>query len=755
MQDTVVKNPTWWRRRTAMERGMTLLSAIAFTIAIAVSVAFAVVVLRDKQADTLPSLPAALQGGSNFTGRTFGQHDVCLTPGCVHAASNVLKSMDMSIEPCDDFYQFACGNYIQTHNIPDDKSTVNTFTHITDQLMEKLRTMVEEPMSPNEGKPFKLVKRLYRACMNKTLIESRGLEPIRKVLAELGGWPVVDGPQWDENEFDWRQSVYRFRKNGYSVDYFMDFSVATDAKNSSYRSINLDQAALGVSREYLVKGLEDKIVNAYYQYMVDVAVLLGAERSDAEKELKDSLNFEIALANISLPSEERRNVSKLYNLMTISEMEEKFKSVPWLEYFRNILPSNIEITPNEPVVVAVPNYITQLEELLAETPKRVLGNYVMWRATGASISYLNEELRARQLKFYTVLSGKTEREPRWKECIDIVAGGVSLSVGALYVRKYFKEDAKKNAMEMVENIRAEFIEILQNVDWMDDATKDRAIDKAKAMAVHIAYPDELLDNSKLEDFYMNLEVSQDDYMGSVLNLTKFGTNYSFGRLRNKVNKTEWITHGRPAIVNAFYSSIENSIQFPAGILQGTFFQNDRPRYMNYGAIGFVIGHEITHGFDDQGRQFDKDGNLVDWWAPDTKTKYLKKASCIIHQYGNYTEEETGLKLNGINTQGENIADNGGIKEAYGAYMAWSERNGPEPSLPGLPYSPRQLFWISAAQTWCNKYRPEAMRQRITTGVHSPGRFRVLGPFSNRPEFSKDFGCPIGSKMNPEHKCQVW
>jgi predicted metalloendopeptidase len=496
-------------------------------------------------------------------------------------------------------------------------------------------------------------------------------------------------------------------------------------------------------------------VDAYYKYLVDIAVTLGSKRDRAAKEIHESIEFEMKLANLSLPSEERRNVTKLYNAMTVYEMETTFPTIPWLTYVNNILPENVHITRDEVIIVAVPSFIKGLEKLIVQTPKRVIANYVMSRVAGASVNYLNEELRNRQLQFSTVLSGKTEREARWKECIDIVSGGLSIPVGSLYVRKFFKEEAKTTAMEMVDDIRKEFINILMNVDWMDEKTKQKGLQKAEAMAVHIAYPDELLDDKKLEDFYEKLEVDHNLYLESILNVTKFGMNYSFGRLRAQVNKTEWITHGRPAIVNAFYSSIENSIQFPAGILQGAFFNSERPRYMNYGAIGFVIGHEITHGFDDQGRQFDKDGNLVEWWEPDTKKKYLEKAKCIIEQYGNYTEEETGMHLNGINTQGENIADNGGIKEAYYAYLKWTERNYVEPRLPGLDYSPRQMFWMSAAQTWCTKYRIQAMRQRITTGVHSLGQFRVLGPLSNMREFSVDFNCPLGSPMNPIHKCQVW
>jgi len=290
---------------------------------------------------------------------------------------------------------------------------------------------------------------------------------------------------------------------------------------------------------------------------------------------------------------------------------------------------------------------------------------------------------------------------------------------------------------------------------MDDQTREAALSKAKAISPHIGYPDEIMDDKKLEEYYKNLEIDPNNFLGSILKMNVFGTDYAFNKLRQPVNKTDWETHARPTIVNAFYSWIENSIQFPAGILQGNFFSADRPRYMNYGSIGFVIGHEITHGFDDQGSQFDLNGNLVDWWKAETKSRYLEKAKCVIDQYSNYTEPTTNLKLNGVNTQGENIADNGGIKESYNAYRQWVKENGPEPKLPGVDLTPQQLFWLSAAQTWCSVYRPEIMRSRILTDPHSPAQFRVIGPLSNMVDFSKDYNCPVGSPMNPTHKCEVW
>ncbi|KAK9888869.1 hypothetical protein WA026_001089 [Henosepilachna vigintioctopunctata] len=761
---SMIKPPTWWNRRTRMERCLTLTTGVFILVGISLLVALTTVLVNNskyKKSQTINSSynAEALQRSGVVIAKQHGKNDntdgVCLTPGCIHTASKVLEYMDTSVDPCDDFYQFTCGNFIKKTNIPDDKSSVTSFSLISDSLQEQLRSMIEEPINSTEPKPFQLTKKLYKACMNKTLIEKDGLTTIHKILKDLGGWPVLEGDNWLDGDFDWRESVYRFRRQGYSVDYLIDFSVGIDLKNSTRRVIDLDQASFGLRREFLTKGLEDKLVKAYFDYMIDIAVLFGADRARALKELEESLRFEIKLANISLPSEKRRNATALYNPMTIEELQRRYQTVPWIEYMNTLLAPDTKVSMDEIVVVSVPSYLSDLEKLLESTPKRVQANYLMWRAAASSVSYLTEALRKRQLEYTTVVTGRTERAPRWKECVDIASGSLSTAAGALYVRKYFNENARQNALEMVRDIRAEFESILRNVDWMDDETKKNAINKAKSMATHIAYPDELLDDHKLEEFYDNLELDEHNYMRSILNLTLFGTQFSFKRLRQPVNKSDWITHGRPAVVNAYYSSIENSIQFPAGILQGVFFNADRPRYMNYGAIGFVIGHEITHGFDDQGRQFDKDGNLVDWWAPSTQKAFVEKAQCIIDQYGNFSVPEVKLHLNGINTQGENIADNGGIKESYLAYDSWTKKYGKEKRLPGLEYTPQQMFWISAGNIWCSKYRPESLKLRVLTGYHSPGTFRVNGPLSNLDYFANDFGCPLGSKMNPRKKCKVW
>ncbi|XP_045542231.1 neprilysin-2 isoform X1 [Papilio machaon] len=750
---------SFWGRRTLLEKRLIIASVVISIMAIAFLFAFlASIYMRSNGINYLPQTSEMrISSPQSMPPAVFGSdYEICYSPGCVHTASKLLSNMDQNVDPCDDFYDFSCGSFEKNTRIPDDKSSVNTFSIITDQLQEQIRALLEEPITEGEPHPFILAKTLYKACMNKSVIEARGVKPLLDIMKRFGGWPVLEGDNWNEHAFAWDDSVYRFRTAGYSVDYFLDFSISVDVKNSTKRIIDLDQASLGLSREYLSHGFNDKLVQAYYSYMVDISVLLGADRKRAETELRESLDFEITLANISLPLEKRRNATALYNPMTVTQLQKRFPKVDWMKYINRLLAPHVSIDMDEVVIVNVPSYITSLEQFLESTPKRVQANYVMWRVAGASVSYLTDELRRRQLSYVTVLSGKTERESRWKECVDTTSMSLSISVGALYIRKYFNEDSKKNALEMVKDIREQFRRTLEEVEWMDDTTRRAALAKADAMAAHIAYPDEMLNDEKLSEFYEGLEMSEDKLMESVLNLTLFGTDYLFQKLRQPVNKTDWVTHGRPAIVNAFYSSIENSIQFPAGILQGAFFSALRPAYMNYGAIGFVIGHEITHGFDDQGRQFDKDGNLVDWWQEETKQKYLKKAKCIIDQYSNYTVEEVGLKLNGVNTQGENIADNGGIKGAYYAYEAWTKRHGEEPRLPGLEkYTPKQLFWLSAASTWCSVYRKEALKLRITTGFHAPGRFRVLGPLSNMEEFSRDYSCPLGSPMNPKNKCKVW
>ncbi|KAH8248359.1 hypothetical protein KR032_002006, partial [Drosophila birchii] len=771
------RNPNWWRRRTKLERSLLVVSTILFVAAAAAFGLWINDVVRAPSSTETPQA-TALHGnsttvntvsmGSPAKGKAgVDANEWCLTEECIHTASTVLRKMKPEVEPCDNFYEFACGTYLEEENIPDDKVSISTFSVISDKLQEQLKDIITAERPETDPKHFRLPNLLYKACMNKTLIENLGAEPIKRVAEKLGGWPLIKGESWNaDDSWTWQEQVKKFRAAGFSMDYIIDFSIGVDLQNSTKRLIDLDQSALALSREYLVKGFNETLVAAYYDYMVDVAVLFGANKDKATTELLASLEFEIALANISWPNEKRRNSSELYNLRTPAQLQAAYPYVQWVDYMNALLPEGLDVAEDEMINLSVPSFFEDLGKLLAKTPKRVIANYMFWRIHGFSVGFLSEEFRKRQLQYATALSGRQEQEARWKECVDIATGSMDeeseedfdslgISVGSLYVRKHFHKDSKADALDMVNDIRNVFNDILDEVIWMDAKTKKEAKEKLHSMATHIGYPDEMLDNEKLATYYAKLDIDPDKYFESFLGMNIFGTDYSFNKLRLPVNKTDWVRHARPAIVNAFYSSLENSIQFPAGILQGHFFNAQRPKYMNFGAIGYVIGHEITHGFDDQGRQFDVKGNLRDWWQPDTQKAYLAKAKCIIEQYGNYTEKATGLNLNGINTQGENIADNGGVKESYIAYRRWAQKHGPEKKLPGLDYTPEQMFWVAAGQTWCAKYRKESLKMRITTGVHSPSEFRVLGSLSNMKDFAKDFQCPDGSLMNPVQKCEVW
>ncbi|KAM7312471.1 neprilysin-2-like [Ixodes scapularis] len=340
----------------------------------------------------------------------------------------------------------------------------------------------------------------------------------------------------------------------------------------------------------------------------------------------------------------------------------KRRKIDWDRYFNSLLVD--KVTPDEPISVVVPEFVKQFESLILRTPARTVANYMVWRAVLQSYGMLGKPWRERLQEFIGVLTGQTREMARWEQCIGSLTGYLGMALSSLYVRHFFQEDSKGAALDMVNFILKEFMAILDDIDWMDEQTRQRARAKALAIQPYIGYPEELLKDALVGEHYRNVKLQPDTYFENVMRLRKWYTDYEYGHLRKPHIKGKWENLAQVAVVNAYYNSQENCIMFPAGILQGVFFSKDRPNYLNYGAIGSVIGHEITHGFDDQGRQFDKDGNNLNWWEPETDLKFRQRAQCIVEQYGNYTVAEGTLNINGVNTQGENIADNGGIKEAF-------------------------------------------------------------------------------------------
>ncbi|KAF5287392.1 hypothetical protein FQA39_LY15930 [Lamprigera yunnana] len=681
----------------------------------------------------------------------------CDTKECAEAASKILSFMDPSVDPCDNFYLFACGKYVNETVIPDDKQRVTAFSLLNDLLQNQLRVIIEEPTSKDELKTFTLVKNLYQVCMDTEAIEKNAVPTVNEILKDIGGWPVLEGKQWNEDKFDWKWSIFKFRKHGLSTDNFMSFNLYPDFKNSSKRLINIDQLEIEFGRDNWIKGLKDDIIEAYSKYMVDLAVYFGADRKFAEYEVDTMITFRGQLANITIPPEERRNETALYNPMTLNELQIKYPSIKWLDLVNNVMAFRDRfITGTDIIVINVPSYMADLEILMRKTSKRVQANHAIFQAIRSLQTYLPEEVRKLQQTFEKVLYGTTTRKPRWIECMTTTTDMFDIASSALYLRKFFSDDSRKIATEMVSTIRDELVKILKTVSWMDDQTKETAVEKALAITADVGYADELLDDKKIEDYYSSIHnYHTDNYLYYIGNMTVFKTDKAVEKVWQVVNKTEWTTRPTPITPNAFYDQSENSIQLPAAILQGIFFDANRLNALNYGGIGQIIAHEFTHGFDDEGKQFDKEGNILDWWAEGTNEAFLEKAKCFIEQYSNITVPEVNLKLNGINTQGENIADNGGIKEAYLAYKSWVSRNGEEPMLPGLNYTSEQLFWISMGNLWCSAYRNEFVKREIINDSHSPPQYRVLIPLRNSEYFSKDFACAEGSNMNPKQKCHIW
>ncbi|XP_064642955.1 neprilysin-1-like isoform X2 [Lineus longissimus] len=538
----------------------------------------------------------------------------------------------------------------------------------------------------------------------------------------------------------------------YNAPIFIESFVAADDKNSTVRILQIDQAGLGFpSRDYFLETKRSDHVEAYVKYMTSVAVLLGADKARADREFAEMLKFETELANITMTQTEKQDTGALYMKMTLRELQQKVPEIQWLYYFNGLVEE--ELDENEKVVLFALKYFKKLGKLLKSTPKRTLANYLLWRVTMGFAPELTEPYQLVKNQYIKVLQGVSRDKVRWQKCVEFVNERMGMAVGAMFLRDNFKKESKVVALEMISDIRDAFNEILFEADWMDDETKMVAKEKADAMNERIGYPDFITDPVELDKTYEKLSVEVDHYFKNILAVEKYDAERNTAKLRKPVEKGKW--EQDPAVVNAFYNPNANDIMFPAGILQPLFYSQYFPKSLNYGGIGVVIGHEITHGFDDKGRQYDKNGNLRQWWNNETIEAFRKRAECIVDQYSQFTIEPFGLKMNGRITQGENIADNGGLKEAFRAYKKWVSLHGMEPLLPGIKLSHNQLFFLNYAQIWCGNMRGQEALHKIRTSVHSPGQLRAIGPLSNSDEFADAYSCPKGSKMNPVRKCSVW
>ncbi|XP_015789311.1 neprilysin-1-like isoform X1 [Tetranychus urticae] len=681
---------------------------------------------------------------------SFNPNSICLTSECVKTASSLLSAMDITAEPCNDFFQYACGNWNKKHIIPEDRSSISTFEVLAENLQLILRNLLEEPASSHDNSATIKAKTFYKSCMNIEEVVKVGDIPLKKTLSDLGDWPVTN-KKWTKPNWSFEELLGRLRGD-YNQGIIIEQWIGVDDRNSSLHIIQIDQMSLGLpSQDYYLNPSSKKDKEAYYKLMVDIAILLGAEYDYAQQQMQQVLNFETKLANASLPESERQDTNAIYTKLTVQQLSDLIPEFNWLVYLNTFLP--IKIDKNEPVVVYCMPYLFNIRSILLETQPHILYNYAIWRLVNYVTIYMGGDYQNKRGEFRKVIAGVTAERLRWSSCVEMINKRLGTAVGSLFIRENFDQESKRTALEMIHNIRAAFNELIDENDWMDNETKHVAKEKANAMNERIGYSETLTNPVEVSKEYEKLQVYESQFLINILKLLKFESARNLEKLRKPVDKDKWTTE--PAVVNAFYNPNKNDIVFPAGILQPNFYSHIYPKSLNYGGIGVVIGHEITHGFDAKGRQFDKEGNLKEWWNNATVQKFYERTQCIIDQYSSYVLQEVGLNINGKMTQGENIADNGGLKQAYRAFKKWEKQHGIEPLLPGLDLNHDQLFFLNYAQIWCGSMRNQDALSKIRTSAHSPGPIRVLGPLSNSYDFAKAYNCPLGSRMNPKKKCSVW
>ncbi|KAI5091992.1 phosphate-regulating neutral endopeptidase isoform 1, partial [Silurus meridionalis] len=695
------------------------------------------------------------------------KEEFCLTPECVEAAGSILSKMDLSINPCADFYQYACGGWFKDHPIPEDSSSYGIYPWLRQKVDLKLKELLEQPTAEGDIEAVKKAKMLYRSCMNETAIELVDSKPLLKELKKREfRWPVLGDAlgsdvQWDPRKFELLQTLAQIRTQ-YSKSVLLRLYISPDDKNSQEFIIKLDQASLALSRDDYINNSTEAQTNreALLKLMVGVAVMLGANQQVAEVQMKEVLDFEMKIAQIMIPYEDRTS-ENMYNRYSLSKLHRTIPEFNWLAFVRAVIDSKLypelSISSSEQVIVRAPQYLKDLFRLVNVTDSRTVANYVVWRSILSRVTTLSRRFLYKYLDFARVTTGATSLTPRWDKCVNYVESTLMYATGRLFVDKHFQEDKKNMMEELVDGVRWAFIDMLKEEnDWMDAETKTKAIEKAHAVLPKVGYPEFILNNTYINKDIEQLSFTEKDYFGNVMQTLRFIAQSDIGWLRTTVPRTEWFTS--PTTVNAFYSSSTNQIKYTHTHTHtkclGLFY-----RSLSYGAIGVIVGHELTHAFDNNGRKYDKDGNLNQWWSNTSVWNFNDKTQCIINQYNNYYWEEAGLHVKGKRTLAENIADNGGIREAFRAYRRWvqKERSGVEESLlPGLGLTNNQLFFLSYAHVRCNSYRHKAAQDQIHSGAHSPPKYRVIGAMSNFEEFQKTFNCPTTSIMNRgADSCRVW
>ena len=656
------------------------------------------------------------------------------TPAATALGSGVdLQYVDKAVRPQDDLYRYLNGKWLDTFQIPADKATYVSFTYVYDQVQDQLKTIVDglgEAATGGDADAKKMAD-LYASFMDEAKLEALGLKPLQAEFARID---AIAGKK------DIPALIARFNRMGAVAPY--DFDVELDARDSTKYAVNVSQSGLGMpDRDYYLKD-DPKLVQARTKYVAHVEKLLGlAGDKEAAQNAAAILKLETSMAQIQWTKVENRDPIKTYNKTPISALGTLTPGYDWRGYVQGLgIGGKVDY-----VIINQPSYFTGLAKLIEATPLPVWKAYFKWHVLSAAAPYLSKPFVDERFAFSgTTLRGIPQNLPRWKRGLILIDGSIGEALGKLYVAKYFPPENKARMDQLVSNLIAAYSQDIDTLDWMSADTKKGAHEKLTKLVRKIGYPNKWRDYSKLT-------ISRDDLFGNVRRATEFEVQRNIDKLGKPIDRNEWDM--TPQTVNAYYDPEKNEIVFPAAILQPPFFNVRADDAVNYGGIGAVIGHEISHGFDDQGSQFDADGNLHDWFTKDDHEKFGAKTKALVAQYSAH-EPVPGFHVNGELTLGENIADNSGLAIAYKAYKI-SLGGKPSPTIDG--FTGEQRLYLGWVQVWRGKGREEEVIMRIKSDPHSPPAVRGTVPVSNQAGFYAAFGVKPGDKMYlaPDQRVALW